>query len=278
MSFLTLIVVYFGSMFFWKFFIFQPSRQNCCPLTNFLWRISLVTGVDCTTLRYREGLVKLSFWRNNTRQKSNSLQTPNYGTDWNLLLTDPQSDGWNQDEEQKHILNGTCSILLSASMPPTNLPNMLCFPSRVWHERNVMKNCDLFELGPELAMLNTPRPECVKLGWNQTRGLLDKAAGSNLTNHSFVNTRPTHCRVPTHYWTKPWKCSSCVKSTLFDFELSSPRQQFQGNFGCSLLYPRCIPNKSLYYSRQTDENSFDICLLFLFHLRSFKNIRLLHLT
>ena len=47
-------------------------------------------------------------------------------------------------------------------IPLWTLPNIVCFPSNQGVGANVMKNCEPFELGPELAIHNTPAPVCFK--------------------------------------------------------------------------------------------------------------------
>mmetsp|Transcript_8347 Transcript_8347/g.27546 ORF Transcript_8347/g.27546 Transcript_8347/m.27546 type:complete len:233 (+) Transcript_8347:126-824(+) len=58
---------------------------------------------------------------------------------------------------------GTRSILARASKPPTTLPKTVCLPSRWAADLNVMKNCDPFVFGPELAIDSTPLPSCLSL-------------------------------------------------------------------------------------------------------------------
>lgn len=42
------------------------------------------------------------------------------------------------------------------------LPNIVCFLSSHWVGANVMKNCEPFVLGPELAIDTIPAPEIIR--------------------------------------------------------------------------------------------------------------------
>mmetsp|Transcript_42680 Transcript_42680/g.71223 ORF Transcript_42680/g.71223 Transcript_42680/m.71223 type:complete len:210 (-) Transcript_42680:554-1183(-) len=57
----------------------------------------------------------------------------------------------------------TFSMAESASPPPTSLPKTVCLLSKCFADLYMMKNWDPFVWGPELAILSTPRPSCVRL-------------------------------------------------------------------------------------------------------------------
>lgn len=56
----------------------------------------------------------------------------------------------------------TKPIFCTTRMPLLTLPKMVCLPSNHGVGASVMKNCEPFVLGPELAMLRIPAPVCLR--------------------------------------------------------------------------------------------------------------------
>lgn len=59
----------------------------------------------------------------------------------------------------------TIPIRFTTCIPVYTLPNIACFPSNHCVGANVMKNCEPFVSGPELAIERIPAPVCFKSGW-----------------------------------------------------------------------------------------------------------------
>lgn len=59
----------------------------------------------------------------------------------------------------------TKPMRLTTCIPEWTRPNIVCFLSSHWVGASVMKNCEPFESGPELAIERMPAPLCFRSGW-----------------------------------------------------------------------------------------------------------------